>query len=118
MGYVYQASPSGEIRETVWYNAESPEKKGKPFKIKIHDEEKTLYYGEGQEWIDKTQRTVNGLKIQVVGVWDTVGSLGLPKNQFIDVSHWNKEHQFYNTEIHPCRYSIDGAFDKNSTDFL
>ncbi|GKZ24599.1 hypothetical protein AbraIFM66951_012003 [Aspergillus brasiliensis] len=99
MWAVYTHLPSsGDIKTTKWYE---PVKPGGKIIIEIHGTKKELIEGEGKDWIDRTQKSLDNLNIQVVGVWDTVGSLGLPRNQFIDVDYWNKQHQFYNTEIHP-----------------
>ena len=54
--------------------------------------------GDGDSWLQYCQKSV---KIKVVGVFDTVGSLGWPENIFFDVSKLNKSYGFHNTDIHP-----------------
>ena len=39
------------------------------------------------------------VKIKVVGVWDTVGSLGLPETGFVSYFNWNKGYRFHNTML-------------------
>ena len=56
--------------------------------------------GEGYSWLEYCQKPVD---IKVVGVFDTVGSVGWPENIFIDVSKWNKPYGFHNTDIHPSK---------------
>ena len=56
--------------------------------------------GEGDTWLKYCQTPV---KIKVVGVFDTVGSLGWPENIFFDVSKLNKSFGFHNTDIHPSK---------------
>lgn len=56
--------------------------------------------GEGYSWLEYCQKPVD---IKVVGVFDTVGSIGWPENIFIDVSKWNKPYGFHNTDIHPSK---------------
>ena len=57
--------------------------------------------GEGHSWLQYCQKPVD---IKVVGVFDTVCSLGLPENIFFDVSNWNKKYGFHNTDIHPSKF--------------
>jgi hypothetical protein len=45
----------------------------------------------------KTQPTP--VEICVEGVWDTVGSLGLPESWFTRMTGFNKMYQFYNTAL-------------------
>ncbi|KAI9762963.1 MAG: hypothetical protein M4579_000026 [Chaenotheca gracillima] len=56
---------------------------------------------------DSTSTLPENVKIKVVGVWDTVGSLGIPDIQHFDFSWFRKEHGFHNTAIHP---QIENAF--------
>lgn len=39
------------------------------------------------------------VEIQVEGVWETVGSLGLPESWFTKCTGFNKMYQFYNTAL-------------------
>lgn len=46
--------------------------------------------------------------IQIIGVWDTVGSLGVPDlGHWLkkDNSGWRKAYQFYNTDLSASKYS-------------
>ena len=56
----------------------------------------------GQDWLSKTQKGVN---IVVVGVWDTVGSLGWPDFSWLNLPWTSKAYGFHNTEIHPGKHS-------------
>ena len=39
------------------------------------------------------------VKVKVVGVWDTVGSLGLPDSGFTSVTGWNDSFKFHDTAL-------------------
>lgn len=55
---------------------------------------------EHKNWLARCYRNVD---IKVVGVWDTVGSLGWPSLNFPDVSAWNKKYSFHNVEVSPSK---------------
>ncbi|KAG6988492.1 hypothetical protein G7Y79_00072g097540 [Physcia stellaris] len=59
--------------------------------------------GAGAGWLEFCKKPV----IKIVGVFDTVGSLGYPVNIFVDLSKWNEAYQFHDTDIHP---EIENAF--------
>lgn len=54
--------------------------------------------GAGANWLAYCHKPVD---IKIVGVFDTVGSVGFPENKWIDVSEWNKPYAFHNTDLHP-----------------
>ncbi|KAJ4304661.1 hypothetical protein N0V90_000188 [Kalmusia sp. IMI 367209] len=74
------------------------------FTIKVKDEDWEFKKGSGYDWLAKAEKNVT---IKVVGVWDTVGSLGYPDNVWRDVKAKNKPYGFHNTDIHP---QIENAF--------
>lgn len=75
------------------------------YTIKVGDEEKTFKKGAGYDWFAKAEKEVS---IKVVGVFDTVGALGIPDNVWFDVTGRNMGvHGFHNTDIHP---QIENAF--------
>jgi len=43
-------------------------------------------------------------KVKVVGVWDTVGSLGVPDGRFSDNKGWREEHGFHNVRLSRSEY--------------
>lgn len=45
------------------------------------------------------------VEVKVVGVWDTVGSLGLPESLFTKITSWNKGFQFHDTALNPSKWS-------------
>jgi len=54
----------------------------------------------------KAQLKPVAVPIQCVGVWDTVGSLGIPNLEFFGkkvpfISEFNRKYQFHNTDLHP-----------------
>ena len=61
--------------------------------------------GAGAEWLAYCNKPV----IKVVGVFDTVGSLGYPVNILVDVTKWNKAYQFHDTDIHPGKDASNDA---------
>ena len=109
---IYKTKPHGTpIGETEWGKenfaiAEKSEKDLKPddlITISKGDEKiapYTVRKGAGAGWLQFCQKPI----IKIVGVFDTVGSLGYPKNIFVDVTAWNKAYQFHDTDIHPGNY--------------
>ncbi|TAQ87103.1 hypothetical protein B7494_g4572 [Chlorociboria aeruginascens] len=63
--------------------------------------EKKFGGAEKTNWDIYKEGIQNDVQIKVVGVWDTVGSLGVPENV---VTRWlgtNEHHKFHNTSLHP-----------------
>ncbi|KAL1615847.1 hypothetical protein SLS56_011649 [Neofusicoccum ribis] len=56
---------------------------------------------------------VHTIKIKVIGVWDTVGSRGLPESLLTWATGWNKKYQFHDTALNR---KIDHAFHALSLD--
>ena len=56
--------------------------------------------GDGYLWLSYCHKPV----IKIVGVFETVGSLGYPANIITDVTEWNKKYAFHNTDIHPGEF--------------
>ena len=112
MYHIYKTKPHGtSIGDTEWGKenftiAEKSEKDLKPddlITISKGDEKiapYTVRKGAGAGWLQFCQKPI----IKIVGVFDTVGSLGYPKNIFVDVTAWNKAYQFHDTDIHPGKY--------------
>jgi uncharacterized protein (DUF2235 family) len=48
--------------------------------------------------------------VSVIGVWDTVGSLGLPESFLTDVTGINKRNQFWNTALNKREQNNTTAF--------
>ncbi|EON65629.1 hypothetical protein W97_04868 [Coniosporium apollinis CBS 100218] len=80
---------TGSLEETEWGRLPPPEEEGQ-------------YFESSKEGEDAKPLN-NDVKIKVVGVWDTAGSLGYPDNAWRDVSDVNAPHGFQNTDIHPRR---------------
>lgn len=101
---MYQTIGStGSLEETEWGRLPPPEEEGQYFESsKEGDDGKPLKFrkGGGHMWLSTCSKNV---KIKVVGVWDTVGSLGYPDNAWRDVSDVNAPRGFQNTDIHPRR---------------
>lgn len=79
-----------------WVKTNDP--KQDTFTIKLKGEDWKFTKGAGRQWFARAEKQVT---IKVVGVWDTVGSLGYPDNVWVDVMPRNKPWAFHNTEIHP-----------------
>jgi len=45
---------------------------------------------------DRTRHT----RIKVLGVWDTVGAVGLPDYEIVEKLKWNSKYEFYDTRLH------------------
>lgn len=56
------------------------------------------------ESVRKSLRSAH-INIQFVGVWDTVGSLGIPDSYLSRWTNANGSYKFYDTELHPSMYS-------------
>jgi uncharacterized protein (DUF2235 family) len=46
------------------------------------------------------------IEIRVEGVWDTVGSLGLPDSWFTKITGFNKKYQFFNTALSDSEWAL------------
>lgn len=62
--------------------------------------------------------------IKVIGVFDTVGSVGIPENKLIEWIGWNNKYKFHDTELSDrtslpslCRFYIT-FYDYSNSDFL
>lgn len=42
---------------------------------------------------------VDQVKIKIVGVWDTVGSVGIPENKIVEWLRLNDKYKFHDTEL-------------------
>ncbi|KAK7187806.1 peptidoglycan binding domain containing protein [Paraphaeosphaeria sporulosa] len=96
--------PSTALEKSAW--GERWEAEGSPpkFTIKVKGEDWEFTKGAGADWLDSSEKNV---KIKVVGVWDTVGSLGYPDNVWVETKEKNKPYGFHNTDIHS---QIENAF--------
>ncbi|EPS35160.1 hypothetical protein H072_11575 [Dactylellina haptotyla CBS 200.50] len=58
----------------------------------------------GESWFEKYKdeygHMYHDVKIKFVGVWDTVGALGIPESWLSWVTGYNDGNKFHNTEIH------------------
>jgi uncharacterized protein (DUF2235 family) len=43
-------------------------------------------------------------KVKVVGVWDTVGSLGVPDVAFLDMANHRTKYGFHNVKLNECKF--------------
>lgn len=96
----YQALGSSDsMEESSWgkYWDAEPE----TYTITVKKQQKSFNKGAGYRWISQSQKN---LAIKIIGVFDTVGSLGYPENVWFDVKEANKPYAFHNTEIHPRKF--------------
>ncbi|KAK6527608.1 hypothetical protein TWF694_004592 [Orbilia ellipsospora] len=70
----YKEKGAKEFKDTAWWN--DPEGRG------------------------KTGLHLKNITIKFVGVWDTVGALGVPESMLSQATGWNKGYQFHDTELH------------------
>lgn len=106
---VYQTlQPHESLEDTLW--GQAPPKDGKdafyPIKGKkdVNGNPLMLRKGNGDAWL---KTCIKDVKIKVIGVFDTVGSLGYPDNAWKDIltkDDDEKPHGFHNTELHPRRW--------------
>lgn len=102
MWAMYQTIGSKQsLEDTLWGKLPAKGEEG-VFQVnpETDDEEHpyTLHKGDGHDWLKSCAKDV---KIKVVGVWDTVGSLGFPDTAWGNPSEKNKPYGFHNTDIHP-----------------
>lgn len=90
--------PTAHLKESAWGKRWTVEGQAPKFTIKVKDEDWEFTMGAGADWLESSSKDV---KIKVVGVWDTVGSLGYPDNVWIDLRAKNKPYGFHDTKIHP-----------------
>lgn len=81
-----------DMEPTDWVTILKGDKKMAPYRVRK---------GAGADWLAYCQKPV----IKVVGVFDTVGSLGYPKNILVDVTKYNEASQFHDTDIHPGNHA-------------
>ena len=86
---------AGDMKDEDWLTITPGDDQIAPYKVRK---------GDGDSFLSHCHKPVD---IKIVGVFDTVGSLGYPENRFIDVSKWNKPYAFHNTDLHPGEYTID-----------
>jgi len=90
-----------DLEEEDWMTIALRNRKNAPYRVPK---------GTGYWWLSYCHKSVD---IKIVGVFDTVGSLGYPENRSIDVSKWNKPYAFHNTDLHPGENSrMIGFFQK------
>ncbi|KAI8931192.1 hypothetical protein NX059_011542 [Plenodomus lindquistii] len=105
---IYKAMDADkDIRKTEWYTewVKTGNEAEDTFTVKVRGEDWKFPKGGGRDWLDHAER--EDVKIKVVGVWDTVGSLGYPDNVYMDMMTWNKPFAFHNTDIHE---QVENAF--------
>ena len=83
-----------DLKSDDWVVISEGDREYAPYKVRK---------GAGYDWLSYCQKPVD---IKIVGVFDTVGSLGYPRNKFVDVTKYNKPYAFYNTDLHPGKYSV------------
>lgn len=49
---------------------------------------------------------LQSVTVKVCGVWDTVGSLGLPKSGLSNITGWNNSYEFHDTAINKRSWPI------------
>lgn len=111
---IYKTKDAGTpLEETAWgrYNSEVTDKDEKDLTdddmvvISKGDKNYSSYKvrkGAGHDWLSYCQKPVD---IKIVGVFDTVGSVGVPENKWIDAAKWNKPYAFHNTNVHPGTFT-------------
>ncbi|KAF3936131.1 hypothetical protein ABW19_dt0200536 [Dactylella cylindrospora] len=83
--------PGSMIRFSDMYKEYKKRKKGDDF-------QKSKWWEEHKDELGITHAHVS---IKFIGVWDTVGALGIPDSMLSRATDWNKSYQFYDTELHP-----------------
>jgi uncharacterized protein (DUF2235 family) len=58
--------------------------------------QKTEWWKQNAEKLNIRYKYVS---VKSIGVWDTVGSLGLPDSMLTHATNWNKGYQFHDTEL-------------------
>lgn len=60
------------------------------------------------DWFQENGHIVlyQDVKTSFVGVWDTIGALGIPESGFSSMTGWNKGYQFWDTQLHPSMTTL------------
>jgi len=64
--------------------------------------------GERGELKPRTRKKTLPIPVEIVveGMWDTVGSLGLPDSWLARITGFNKRYQFYNTALNDSKFRL------------
>ncbi|KAF9772569.1 hypothetical protein IL306_009715 [Fusarium sp. DS 682] len=88
--------PNERIGDTDW--VKSPDSGSEDyFSLDVRGEIVRIKKGSGSEWF--TSRFAKKVKVKVVGVWDTVGAIGIPSNIIWDVNNANRKYGFHDTRL-------------------
>ncbi|KAH0593320.1 hypothetical protein MHUMG1_09042 [Metarhizium humberi] len=94
---VYQTlGPEELIENSEWVKSPHPESEAH-FWLNVRGEMVPVKKGSGQDWF--TDRYADNVSVKVVGVWDTVGALGIPSNTLWDVTTANQKYGFHDTRL-------------------
>lgn len=64
--------------------------------------ERTQRFQDTEWWKENAEKLnirYKHVSVKFLGVWDTVGSLGLPDSMLSQATNWNKGYQFHDTEL-------------------
>lgn len=87
-----------------------------PYKIPPHDLQKIAEVWEIRPHGDIA--TEESRKVKVVGVWDTVGSLGIPDVIGLNMAWNRKQYGFHNVKLTECECEFDSYSQKKSCSYL
>ena len=82
------------LRDTEW--GRYPPSPDEFFTAQVEGKSVSIKKGNGRDWLNSCSKSI---KVKVVGVWDTVGSLGIPDNQWWDFSERNRQYEFHDTRL-------------------
>ncbi|MCJ1378005.1 hypothetical protein MMC17_001101 [Xylographa soralifera] len=94
---MYKAYPGQDLQRTPWAKRLPEGAKPSKFMIKVKGKDMDFMTESGWSWMANTQRDVD---VKVVGVWDTVGSLGIPEIQYIPYTADSSAYAFHDTSLH------------------
>jgi len=94
----YSNKCSAGAEDTDWVKARLGDKQPEEFKRVEHN---------GRAWLSQ-HRPSYAYRIMYLGVWDTVGSLGVPKSIWI-LQSFNKKYRFHDTELSSLLASVRHA---------
>ena len=94
---MYKAYPGQDLQTTPWAKRLPVGVQPSKFTIKVKDKDMDFMTESGWSWMANSRRDVD---VKVIGVWDTVGSLGYPEIQYVPWTPDNKAYGFHDTSLH------------------
>ncbi|MCJ1387339.1 hypothetical protein MMC18_000182 [Xylographa bjoerkii] len=94
---MYKAYPGQDLQTTPWAKRLPEGAQASKFVIKVKGKDMDFMTESGWSWMANSRRDVD---VKVVGVWDTVGSLGIPEIQYVPYTQDASAYAFHDASLH------------------